>query len=239
MPQARAWGEGRCSPHTWLPVPDQGAAKTLTTESSTLTMRISLRTTSGKVLASAALIGSAAAVAGLGTFGSFTATTEATTVVTTGITKIDVNGNGGWNNMNIASAGLMPGDRIERLVTLTNAGDQDLVGMTLTTTDKAPVASILTTDKTNGLQLAVENCAVAWSGTTGAYTCPAPISIIPTRSIVGANTPLLSLASVRGKGTDNLKVTVTLPVTADNAFQGITSSVAFAFAGIERGSVVK
>ncbi|HEX9088929.1 MAG TPA: TasA family protein [Arthrobacter sp.] len=202
-------------------------------------MRISLKTTSGKVLASAALLGSAAAVAGLGTFGSFTATTEATTNVTAGITRIDVNGNGGWNNMNIAAAGLMPGDRVERLITLSNSGDQDLMAMSLTTTEKAAAPSPLTTDKTNGLQLTVENCPVAWAGTVGAYTCSAPVTVLPARSIIGANTVLPSLASLKAKGTDNLKVSVALPVSADNTFQGLGSSVGFGFAATERAAIVK
>ena len=53
-------------------------------------MRITLTSTGGKVLASTVLVGAAASVAGLGTFGTFTSTTSASAAVASGTVKIDV-----------------------------------------------------------------------------------------------------------------------------------------------------
>ena len=53
-------------------------------------MRITLTSTGGKVLASTVLLGAAASVAGLGTFGTFTSTTSASATVASGTVKIDV-----------------------------------------------------------------------------------------------------------------------------------------------------
>jgi spore coat-associated protein N len=47
-------------------------------------MQLSLTSTGGKVLASTVLIGAAASVAGLGTFGTFTSTTAASATVASG-----------------------------------------------------------------------------------------------------------------------------------------------------------
>jgi spore coat-associated protein N len=52
-------------------------------------MGISMKTTSGKLLASAALVATAAGVAGLGTYGAFTSSTAAEQQVTAG--KVEVN----------------------------------------------------------------------------------------------------------------------------------------------------
>ena len=51
-------------------------------------MGLNLNTTSGKVLASLALVGSAAGVAGLGTYGAFTSSTSANTTVGSGTVDI-------------------------------------------------------------------------------------------------------------------------------------------------------
>lgn len=53
-------------------------------------MGISMKTTSGKILASVAPVGTAAAVAGMGTYGGFTSSTTADQQVTAGIVTIDL-----------------------------------------------------------------------------------------------------------------------------------------------------
>ena len=60
-------------------------------------MRIGLTTTGGKILASTVLVGAAASVAGLGTFGTFTSTTAASAAVASGTVRIAL-GAGGETN---------------------------------------------------------------------------------------------------------------------------------------------
>ena len=203
-------------------------------------MGISMKTTSGKILASVALVGTAAAVAGMGTYGAFTSTTNASQAVTAGTTVISLTGT---NTLVDPVAGLLPGDSVEKFVTLSNpAGNSDLNAVTLTTTSTIPATpNLMTTDVTNGLQLTIESCTTAWTVVAnGADTCSGtPAPVLAKTSIIGANRTLANLAALTAAGADNLKVTTSLPNTADNNFQGLTSTIDFAFTGTQRTGTVK
>ncbi|MDP9694396.1 UNVERIFIED_ORG: hypothetical protein J2X79_001951 [Arthrobacter globiformis] len=203
-------------------------------------MGLSLKTTSGKLIASVSLLGAAAAVAGLGTYGGFTSSTNASTTLTNATMEISLSANGGSNNLQVAAAGLLPGDKVQRLITLANSGTADLASVTLTTSPT--VASVLTTDTANGLQIVIESCDQAWTaGAQGTgYTCGGTKkSVLATRPVIAANIALASLNSLTGGLKDNLLVTQTLPDTAGDAFQGVTSTVNFAFTATQRANTVK
>ena len=203
-------------------------------------MGISLKTTSGKVLASAALLGAAASVAGLGTYGAFTSSTSASETVSSGTVTIALGGSGSAaNRLDVAATGLVPGDTVQRAVALSNSGSQDLSAVTLTTT--ASPSSVLDTDATHGLQVTIDRCSVAWteaavSGGGYTYTCTGGTTstVLASRAIIGANLSLANLTSVTAGQTDNLRVTVSLPAAASNDFQGKSSTVAFEFTGTQR-----
>ncbi|GIU56613.1 TasA family protein [Arthrobacter sp. NicSoilC12] len=193
-------------------------------------MGLNLNSTSSKVLASAALLAAAAGVAGMGTYGGFTASTSASAAVN----SATVNLAGGTNDrLNVAAAGTIPGDSIQRAVTLVNNGDQNLTGITLTTS--ATASSILDTDGTNGLQLQIDSCPVAWAeaGTAPSYTytCSsgAPTTVLAARRVVGVNALPNTLKSLTAGSTDFLRVTMSVPASADNNFQGKNSSIKFSF----------
>lgn len=203
-------------------------------------MGISMKTTTGKILASVALVGTAAAVAGMGTYGAFTSTTSASQVTTAGTTVIAL-GSGAANTLNVPVAGLLPGDKVEKLVTLSNTGNSDLNAVTLTTSAGA-TGSLLTTDPANGLQLTIENCTSAWAGTAAPYTCPAgstKTTVLAATPIIGANTALANLTAVTAGKTDNLKVTTSFPSSAPNTFQGLSSTIGFDFTGTQRTGTTK
>lgn len=201
-------------------------------------MGLNLNSTTGKVVASLALVGSAAAVAGLGTYGAFTSTTSASTDVSSGTVAIALGATGAANRLSVAATGLVPGDTIQRAVTLTNAaGNQALAGIKLTTT--APTTSKLDTDPALGLQLTIDNCSVPWTeaGTAPAYTytCTGTTnSVLASRAVIGTDLPLTNLTAVAANKTDNLRVTLTLPAGADNAFQAKSSTIDLAFTGTQR-----
>ncbi len=204
-------------------------------------MGISMKTTSGKILASVALVSTAAAVAGMGTYGAFTSTTSASQVTTAGTTVIAL-GPGAANTLNVPIAGLLPGDKVEKLVTLSNTGNSDLNAVTLTTSAAAGTGSLLTTDLTNGLQLTIENCSSAWTGTSAPYTCPVgstKTTVLASTPIIGANTALANLTAVTSGKIDNLKVTTSFPATAPNTFQGLSSTIGFDFTGTQRTGTTK
>ncbi|WDF35102.1 TasA family protein (plasmid) [Arthrobacter agilis] len=211
------------------------------TNPSSRSARSTLKSTSGKVLASVALLGVAASVAGLGTYGSFTSTTSASETVTAGTVNVALGAAGSAaNRLTVPAAGVVPGDSIQRAATLTNAGNQDFGGVTLSTTTTTP-ATKLTSDAVNGLQLSVDACSVPWTeaGTAPAYTytCAGTVtSVLTTRPILGTDVALTNLTSMTSTKADNLRVTATLPVAADNTFQGLTSTVNVAFTATQRAA---
>ncbi|MFH5878572.1 TasA family protein [Arthrobacter sp. NA-172] len=207
-------------------------------------MGLNLKTTTGKVIASLALVGTAAGVAGLGTYGAFTSSTSASNTVASGIVNIALGASGTTNRLSVAAAGLVPGDTVQRVATLSNAaGNQSLSAITLTTS--ALPTSKLDTDASNGLQMVIDNCSVPWteSGTAPAYTYTCTggttTSVLASRAVTGSNLALANLASVAPNATDNLRVTLTLPAAADNTFQNLSSTVAFNFTGAQRTATSK
>lgn len=195
-----------------------------------------MKSTSGKILASVALIGTAAAVAGMGTFGTFTDSTNASQDVTTDTVSITL---GSTTPLPITTAaGMLPGDSVERFVTLKNDGASDLASITLTTALPDPAAQdILTTDPANGLQLTVESCSQAWTTVAnGPDTCDAPAtSAVPIqkRAIIGTDLALGNLAAKTANQSDYLKITTSLPTGADNTFQGLAATINFTFNALQ------
>ena len=108
----------------------------------------------------------------MGTFGTFTdSTTPVATTISSGTLSIDLTQQG--VAVPVTTTGFVPGDSVTRAVNLVNDGNVALGSVTLASTVTTP--SVLTTDATNGLQLAVKSCSVAWTqgGTASAptYTC--------------------------------------------------------------------
>lgn len=205
-------------------------------------MGLNLKSTSSKVLASAALLAAAAGVAGMGTYGGFTASTSASAAVSSGTVKFDVGAAGAANRLSVAASGAVPGDSVQRAVTLTNSGDQNLAAVTLTTT--AAPSSKLDSDATNGLQMQVDACSIPWAeaGTSPSftYTCSGTTTtVLASRAVVGNKIPLAGLASVTASKSDNLRVSLTVPTTADNTFQGLTSTINFVFDAVQRTAAAK
>ena len=161
-------------------------------------MGLSLKSTSSKVLASAALLAAAAGVAGMGTYGGFTASTSASAAVKAGTVKLRRR-RCRWrgNRLSVAASGAIPGDTVQRAVTLTNSGDQNLTAITLTTA--AAPSSKLDTDAVNGLQMQIDACStVPWTeaGTSPSftYTCSGNHHRGPGfPAVVGTKMPLVGL----------------------------------------------
>jgi len=191
-----------------------------------------------KLLWSLAAVGAAAGIAGLGTFATFTSTTSADQTITAGTVAISLGATGAsTNRLTVNASGLVPGDTIQRSVDLIDGGNQNLSAITLTTS--ASPTSLLDSDATNGLQLVIDRCSAAWTeaGTNPAftYTCTgATTSVLATRAVIGSTLVLSNLTSLTAGSTDHLRATLTFPATAGNTFQGLTSTITFAFNGTQR-----
>jgi predicted ribosomally synthesized peptide with SipW-like signal peptide len=187
-----------------------------------------------KIVGSIAVIGAAAAVAGMGTFGSFTdSTTPVATTIQSGTLSIDVSQQG--YAVPVTTTGFVPGDSLTRAVNLVNDGNAALGSVSLAS--QATASSILTTDTTNGLQLAVKKCSVAWTqgGTAQAptYTCSGTETVLGTGPVV-TTMSLPSAASLNVGGTDYLTFSISLPASADNTFQAKSASLSLVFTGTQR-----
>ena len=196
------------------------------------------RDTARKVVGSLAVIGTAAAVAGLGTYGTFTdSTTPIATTVATGALSVNLTQPGGAVAIPVTTSGFLPGDSMTRAVNLVNDGAAALSSVALDSV--ATASSLLDTDKTNGLQLAVKSCSVAWTqgGTSTAptYTCPGTERTLTSGSVVRSAT-LDNPASLNPGGVDHLTFTISLPTSAGNDFQGKSSSLSLTFTGVQRAA---
>jgi spore coat-associated protein N len=198
------------------------------------------RKTLKRLLGSFTVVGVAAAMAGLGTFATFTSSTSASHTISSGTVSIALGATGPANRLTIGAANVVPGDTIQRAVDLINNGGasaDNLSSIVLNTT--ASPSSLLDTEATTGLQMVIEKCSVAWTeaGTAPAYTytCSGTTStVLASRAVIGSNIALSNLASLTTGSTDHLRVTVTLPSAAPNTMQGLTSTISYNFVGTQR-----
>jgi hypothetical protein len=194
------------------------------------------RATTRKVVGSLAIAGAAAAVAGLGTFGTFTSsTTPVATQVSTGNVAINLAQPSGSYTIPATTTGFVPGDSLTRAVTLNNTGTAAMSSITFATT--ATASNLLTTDVVNGLQLAVRSCSVPYTqgGTAAAptYTCGGTEKVLTSGSAL-TSVQLPGLASLNPGGSDNLVFSISLPTSADNSFQGLSNTLNLTFTGVQR-----
>ena len=212
------------------------------------------RSLSKKVLASLGAVGVAASMAGLGTFATFNDSTSASQAISSGTVDINLGTAGTADNrLTIGAAGLVPGDTVQRRAKLTNAGSEALASIVLTTVDSSDPDTVLTTDATNGLQMRIQRCTgtVGWTEsvtTPYTYTCDALVAgdnagvrsdVLASRAVIGANLSLTSMAALSAGATDDMVVTLTLPSTADNTFQGKSATIEYTFTGTQRTAAAK
>jgi hypothetical protein len=201
------------------------------------------RSTTRKVVGSLAIAGTAAAVAGLGTFGTFTdSTTPVATTVQTGTLDINLNTPAGGYSIPVTTDNFVPGDSVTRAVNLSNDGTTALSSVTLTSVSTG-ASNVLTTDTVKGLQLSVKACSVAYTqgGTAAApsYTCSGTERSMYAGPAASGNIVLSNPASLNAGGVDYLTFSVSLPTAADNTFQGKSASLSLTFTGTQRAAAAK
>jgi spore coat-associated protein N len=194
-----------------------------------------------KLLLTAAILGAAASIAGLGTFATFTSSTSASHTISSGTVSIALGATGSsTNRLNIDATAIAPGDTTQRSVDLTNSGTLNLASVALTT--QATTSSVLDTDTTNGLQMVIDKCSQAWteSGPPYTYTCGGSTStVLSSRAVIQTGVALSNLGSLTAGSTDHLRVTLTFPSGAGNAFQNKSSTIQYTFTGTQRAGTDK
>lgn len=193
-----------------------------------------------RLLLSLAAVGAAASIAGLGTYATFTGTTSATQTVSSGTVVIALGTTGAsTNRLTVNASNIVPGDTMQRSVDLNNTGNQNLAAVTLST--NATVTSLLDSDATNGLQMVIDKCSVAWTeaGSSPAFTyaCSGTTtSVLASRAVIGTSLALANLSSTTAGASDHLRVTLTFPSGAGNTFQNLSSTIAYTFTGTQRAA---
>jgi spore coat-associated protein N len=193
-----------------------------------------------RLLGSFAVVGVTAAMAGLGTFATFTSSTTASHTIASGTVSIALGTTGAANRLTIGASNVVPGDTMQRAVDLINNGTgtaDNLSSIVLSTT--ASPSSLLDTDVTNGLQMVIDKCSTAWTeaGTSPSYTYTCggtTTTVLASRAVIGSSIALTGLASLTTGSTDHLRVTLTLPTIAPNTLQGLTSTISYSFLGTQR-----
>src|SRR6266516_2414559 len=149
-------------------------------------MRLSLQ----KIVLSIAIVAAAAGIAGLGTFATFTSSTSATHSIASGTLTFTAP----FRRLVTGDSPIAAGDTMQRAIDLNYAGSIAFSAVTLTTS--ASPSSLLDTDATNGLQLVIDKCSVAWteSGPPYTYTCGgSTTSVLGSRALIGTDLALTNL----------------------------------------------
>lgn len=207
-------------------------------------LKSAARSSSTKILASVVLVAGAASVAGLGTFGAFTSTTSASETVGTGKVVIGLTQHATLGTT-VSATNLVPGDVVQRAVTLTRSADTEAFGSVKLTT-AGSTANLLTSNVSDGLQLAIDQCTGGtWTkaASTNDLTCTGGTvtSIIAARPVVGSNLDLgAATTALNAAGAKSeLRLTLSLPGTADNNFQGLSNTISFTFDATQRAAQSK
>ena len=189
-----------------------------------------------KLLSSAAVIGAAASIAGLGTYATWTSSTTAQNqTVSAGTVQIAL---GSTNRLTTNATGLVPGDTVERAVDLDGpaSGISGIGSISLGVSVGS--STLLDSDTTNGLHVNVDSCPSAWteSGTAPAYTysCSGSVTSLVSNQPVIGNFNLPSLNSMNVSGVDHLRVKLTLPGTAPTTMMGLSDTLGYVFTATAR-----
>lgn len=200
--------------------------------------------TTTKILASVVLVAGAASVAGMGTFGAFTSTTTATESVASGKVVLGLSQHASLGTT-VAASNLVPGDVVQRAVTLTRSSETEAFGsVKLTTTGST--ANLLTSNVSDGLQLAIDQCTGGtWTkaASTNDLTCTGGTvtSILATSPVVGANRDLAAATTAlnAAPAKSELRLILSLPATANNDYQGLSNAITFTFDATQRAAQSK
>lgn len=193
-----------------------------------------------KIVVVATAIAGGGALVSSSVFASLTAVATASTSVTSGTLSLTDTATAGSGGLVTAIPAMAPGDVVNRYVDLKNGGTlaSDTTTVILTGSGNA-----LTTDGTNGLQIFMQACSVAWTIGTGG--CGGTTSTVLAQQSANAvlTSKTLTLPSYAANAVTNLKISISLPggteVTTNGAFpsgtiQGLTTTLAWTFTEQQR-----
>lgn len=155
--------------------------------------------------------------------------------VTSGVLSLTMAPGGGSVGFTSPVSGLAPGDTVNRYIDLTNSDAIPTAGLTLGAADGTPTP--LSTDGTNGLQVSVASCSVAWDAANG--TCSGTANTLASTSLAALTTGVVPLMTGAVPALQHLQVSLSLPPSSEltvngvpqltNTIQGRTASLTWTF----------
>ena len=151
----------------------------------------------------------------------------------------------GTNNVTTGATLIAPGDTIDRVIDLTPAGSSGMFnGWTLTTTGSGNALDTQCAASCNGdgLQVQLDVCNQAWTGTVAvtAYTCGGSSStVLSSTNVIVTNS---SLSNMSNSAINRLRIRMTFPGGSsndDSNFQNLSETITFTFHGVQRAGTVK
>ncbi|MGQ0826602.1 MAG: hypothetical protein ACT4OX_16510 [Actinomycetota bacterium] len=221
-----------------------------------------------RVAGAIGLLGATVAVGAKAATAAFTSTATPTHATDTAHLDVDTSNPDVGQGFNVAVNGLYPGKAFERVVDVTISGDADLdnntlgapFGMWVNTTTNCGTcdSSLLDTDMTNGLQITIDRCSIAWtpsgSSPDKTYTCGGTQTSVQTITPItgGATTGFVGTKNLTKNATASLttvgsvnryRFTFSLPTTAPDTMEGLTgingTIIELKFGGTQRDATNK
>jgi hypothetical protein len=121
------------------------------------------------------------------------------------------------------ATGILAGGEVERVVSIhVPAGVHPRLAVT------AETSSVLDQDARNGLQLRADLCSGTWRRTEAGYACAGTVTaLFASRPVVGSSALTLTGGSA---AVHQVRLTLSLPGTADGRFMGQTSALSYRIA---------
>lgn len=166
------------------------------------------------------LVGVTSAIAETsGAFATFTSSATATATLTeSGSIGLKWHGSSG-SELSFRIGPLLPNGSEQRVAELTSTGTTSLARLQLT------VVGAGTGSASDGIQLAIDRCTVAWAAVGTGFSCPG------TESSVSPDRPVQAVIDLAGSpafspgSTDHLRFTLRLPDSSPSAAQGSSGTV--------------
>jgi hypothetical protein len=182
---------------------------------------------SWRPLAGATIIISVAVIAGQSVIASLNATAFNATAqnISAGTMKLDLANAG--NGFGTSISNIVPGDVINRYVTLTNSGSLNGIGLSLKTAQTG--TQTLISDAVNGatnkaLKLTVTSCSVAWNTSDG--SCSGTTTTEVASTVIGSLTSPVTLtgSSLNSSAVRYLQMKMELPDQNETTVNGVYPS---------------
>lgn len=178
---------------------------------------------SRRILATVGVVGALGVVGGLGTYSAWssqvTAGPQTVTAGTLNLTKEA-------DTVTASITGVVPGDTIDRIITVKNSGTSNFGSIDFTSAGTGALAS--------GLTLKVDACSVAWTGPT----CSGSTVVLPEGSL-SRSVNLTNLSALTSNTSSYLRVSVALPSNAPNELQGASATISYTVTGNQVAGTAK